>query len=126
MQEEMNSHAKLFRKLLEEYGITQKHLSDLSGMHQSKINRFVNGITDFTASDLFALLNVTPSYFQKAFWERQLGAVYSSIDTNQLSGAKSLLPLVEKLPPIEQIRLMKAIASSDLFEQNEKELARSA
>lgn len=132
----MMDHSTLFRQLLEESGITQKHLSTISKFHQSKINRFLRHVADLSAGDLFELLSVMPSDFQKSFWERQLGTGYNtrpisvlkpSLDeSGHASESFDLLPLIENLPPLEQIRIMKAIASSDIFEQQNQELSYSA
>lgn len=125
-------HAIIFKELLKEKSITQKALSELSGMHQSKINRFVNGAIDLSAGEFFQLLDLMPSDFQKAYWKRKLGIVAQKGLDNAKVG--DLLVLVEELPPLEKIRLMKVIASKgNLFEQQnrnnrgeEQELVRSA
>ena len=114
-------HAKIFKKLLKEKKIAQTALAELSGMHQSKINRFVNGVIDLSAGEFFQLLDLMPVDFQEAYWKRKLG---SAITDKVTIEKESLEEAVEKLPPLEQIRIIKTIAEKgNLFEQQNQELA---
>ena len=114
-------HAKIFKKLLKEKKIAQTALAELSGMHQSKINRFVNGVIDLSAGEFFQLLDLMPVDFQEAYWKRKLG---SAITDRVAIEKESLEEAVEKLPPLEQIRIIKTIAEKgNLFKQQNQELA---
>ena len=114
-------HAKIFKKLLKEKKIAQTALAELSGMHQSKINRFVNGVIDLSAGEFFQLLDLMPIDFQEAYWKRKLG---SAITDRVAIEKESLEEAVEKLPPLEQIRIIKTIAEKgNLFKQTNQELA---
>ncbi len=108
-------HARIFKKLLKEKKISQTELAEISGMHQSKINRFVNGVTDLSAGEFFHLLELMSAEFQEAYWQRKLGyAVSESVDLEK----ESLEKVVEKLSAIEQIRIIKTIAEKgNLFQQ---------
>ncbi len=114
-------HAKIFKKLLKEKKIAQTALAEISGMHQSKINRFVNGVIDLSAGEFFQLLDLMPIDFQEAYWRRKLG---SAITDRVAIEKESLEEAVEKLPPLEQIRIIKTIAEKgNLFKQTNQELA---
>ncbi len=114
-------HAKIFKKLLKEKKIAQTALAEISGMHQSKINRFVNGVIDLSAGEFFQLLDLMPIDFQEAYWKRKLG---SAITDRVAIEKESLEEAVEKLPPLEQIRIIKTIAEKgNLFKQTNQELA---
>ena len=119
-------HAQIFKKLLKEKKIAQTELAEISGMHQSKINRFVNGVIDLTAGEFFQLLDLMPTDFQQAYWQKKLGIainVGKSVNTEE-----SIEKVVEQLSAIQQIRLIKAIADNgNLFGQsNKKGLANTA
>ncbi len=119
-------HAKIFKKLLKERKIAQTALVELSGMHQSKINRFVNGVIDLSAGEFFQLLDLMPIDFQEAFWKRKLGiGTADKISTDEKENLKeSIEEAVEKLSPLEQIRIIKTIAEKgNLFKQQNQELA---
>lgn len=108
-------HAQIFKKLLKEKKIAQTELAEISGMHQSKINRFVNGVIDLSAGEFFQLLDLMPTEFQQAYWQRKLGTGLS-VDTEE-----SLEKAVEKLSAIEQVRIIKTIAEKgNLFTQSNK------
>lgn len=118
-------HAQIFKELLKEKKIAQTELAEISGMHQSKINRFVNGVIDLNAGEFFQLLDLMPADFQKAYWQRKLGiavSVSESVNTEE-----SLEKAVEKLSAIEQIRIIKIIAEKgNLFQQPTNGLANTA
>lgn len=118
-------HAKIFKKLLKERKIAQTALVELSGMHQSKINRFVNGVIDLSAGEFFQLLDLMPIDFQEAFWERKLGIdTADKVSTEQENLKESIEKAVEKLSPLEQIRIIKTIAEKgNLFDHQNQELA---
>lgn len=103
-------HAQIFKKLLKEKKIAQTELAEISGMHQSKINRFVNGVIDLSAGEFFQLLDLMPTDFQQTYWQKKLGTAIS-IDES-VNTEKNLEKAVEKLSAIEQIRLIKAIANN--------------
>jgi plasmid maintenance system antidote protein VapI len=114
-------HAQIFRDLLKQESIAQKTLVEISGMHPSKISRFLNGVIDLTAGEFFSLLALMPSSFQQKYWKRFLGAV----DLGEADEEINILPLIEKLPPLEQIRIMRAIANrGKLFEQDNQKSIR--
>ncbi len=118
-------HAKIFKKLLKERKIAQTALVEISGMHQSKINRFVNGVIDLSAGEFFQLLDLMPVDFQEAFWERKLGIdTADKVSTEQENLKESIEKALEKLSPLEQIRIIKTIAEKgNLFEHQNHELA---
>ncbi|MDJ0575420.1 MAG: helix-turn-helix transcriptional regulator [Xenococcaceae cyanobacterium MO_234.B1] len=114
-------HAKIFKKLLQEKKIPQTTLVELSGMHQSKINRFVNGVIDLSAGEFFQLLDLMPPHFQQAYWKRKLGIITPE---KVVSEKESLEEAVEKLSPLEQIRIIKTISEKgNLFKQQNQQLA---
>ncbi len=114
-------HAKIFKKLLKEQNIAQTSLVELSGMHQSKINRFVNGVIDLSAGEFFQLLDLMPPHFQQAYWERKLGI---TLTEKPVPTTENLEKAVEKLSPLEQIRIIKTISEKgNLFQQQNQELA---
>ena len=124
-REKKQKHAQIFKELLKEKKIAQTELVKISGMHQSKINRFVNGVIDLSAGEFFQLLDLMPADFQEAYWQRKLGnATNGSVNI----GKESLEKAVEKLSTIEQIRIIKTIAEkSNLFQQQPtKSLANTA
>ncbi|NJO93306.1 MAG: hypothetical protein HC820_01115 [Hydrococcus sp. RM1_1_31] len=111
-------HAQIFREILKQEAIAQKTLVEISGMHSSKISRFLNGVIDLTAGEFFSLLALMPPNFQQKYWKRFL----SDIKLEEVNETVNLLPLIEKLPPLEQIRIMRAIANrGKLFEQGNQE-----
>lgn len=111
-------HAKIFKELLQEKKIAQVALVKISGMHQSKINRFVNGVIDLSAGEFFELLDLMPPDFQEAYWKRKLGTSIAE----KVAHEESLEEVVDKLSPKEQIRIIKTLAEN-LFEQQNLELA---
>lgn len=117
-------HARIFKELLKEKKIAQTVLAEISGMHQSKINRFVNGVIDLSAGEFFQLLDLMPVDFREAYWQKKLG---NSIIQNANTKEESLEDAVEKLPPLEQIRIIKTIAEKgNLFQQQNQGLANIA
>ena len=114
-------HARIFKKLLKENKISQTELAEISGMHQSKINRFVNGVIDLSAGEFFQLLALMPVEFQEAYWQEKLGTI---INVNDCANAEeeSLEKAIEKLSAIEQIRIIKMITEKgNLFQQSDRE-----
>ena len=90
-------------------------------MHQSKINRFVNGVIDLSAGEFFQLLDLMPPHFQQAYWKRKLGIITPE---KVVSEKESLEEAVEKLSPLEQIRIIKTISEKgNLFKQQNQQLA---
>lgn len=102
-------HAKIFKNLLTEESISQKWLSERSGMHPSKINRFLNGVQDINASELFELLNLMPNDFQSRYWQ----LVIHNVLHKKASEEVDAVELVKSLSPAKRISVMKAIVNSD-------------
>ena len=114
-------HARIFKKLLKENKISQTELAEISGMHQSKINRFVNGVIDLSAGEFFQLLDFMPVEFQNAYWRRKLGTIINISDCVNTE-KESIEKVIEKLSAIEQIRIIKMITEKgNLFQQSNKE-----
>ncbi len=109
-------HAKIFRELLENEPITQKAVAEAVGWHPSKLNRFLKGVTDLSASEFFRLLDSMPLDFQRCYWSRKLLLVDL--------GNVDVAALAVTLPPSVQLRIMRAIANSGgLLNENADENA---
>jgi len=97
--------------LLEKESISQRSLCRKSGMHPSKINRFLNEVGDINSSEFFQLLDLMSNDFQKRYWQLVIDREFS--DNNRKLDAVELTELVKNLSPAEQISIMKAIIEEE-------------
>lgn len=107
-------HITIFKMLLEQESISQRSLCKKSGMHPSKINRFLNGVADINSSEFFQLLELMPEDFQSRYWQLVIGK-----DLYNKNQKWDVAELVKSLSPREQISLMRAIVEEeDIFADN--------
>ena len=102
-------HAQVFKMLLQEESISQKWLSDKSGMHPSKINRFLNQVQDINANELFKLLNLMSNDFQSRYWQIMIHKTLHSKASEEVDA----IELVKTLSPTKQIAIMQAIVDEE-------------
>ena len=102
-------HARVFKKLLQEKSISQKWLSEKSGMHPSKINRFLNEVQDINANELFKLLNLMSNDFQSRYWQIMIHKTLHSKASEEVDA----IELVKNLSPTKQIAIMQAIIDEE-------------
>lgn len=111
-------HAKIFKRLLKQASISQAWLCKKSGMHPSKINRFLNGVADINSAELFQLLDLMPKEFQKRYWQLVIDREFCGND--QKMDAIQLVEMVRNLSPADQITVMQAIVEEEeIFKRNE-------